>query len=155
MWFSTSNGGNCQCTVECANGGKVEYNVNNACFVGGRNYVTDPRLGEFSITWTKKDSADNSPWEGEGLTTPILQVKNVGDNTPYKVSTLAKAYDTAQTCAKGLAGALNCHKGPWVCRYTIKDNRPTAEDRVKRWSCGVPLLGAKFPDKSWDAILDA
>ena len=55
--------------------GTKEYNPNgagwNVCYVGGRQYFTDPRIGDFPVTFTQKDGEK----QGQGLTTPILQLK--------------------------------------------------------------------------------
>lgn len=49
--METENGGNCWAVVDCQEGGRIEYNNNhdtwNVCYVGGRQYFTDPRIGEF------------------------------------------------------------------------------------------------------------
>lgn len=55
----TRNGGNCFAIITCKDGGQRDYNAGesdwSSCWVGGRQYFTDPRIGDFSITFTKKD----------------------------------------------------------------------------------------------------
>ena len=79
IYMTTKDGGNCYAEVECDDG-KRAYNEDekgwNVCYVGGRQYFNDPRIGEFSITFTEKDGEE----EGEGLTTPVLQLKVKNQN---------------------------------------------------------------------------
>ncbi|KAI1845455.1 hypothetical protein JX265_012450 [Neoarthrinium moseri] len=151
VFMKTVDGGKCTISVECKDGGKTEYYPNKAdyknCFVGGTETIKDPRIGEFSLTYTKRDGA-----EGQGLTEPVLKVKNVGNWKEWKVTDMARAKDKADLCEKGIA-PLNCHRGPWLCRWVHGGNTPITQDRSKRWSCGVPKVGATFPDgTNWDKM---
>lgn len=94
----------------------------------------------YSVEFTKRDGD-----EGEGLTNPVLQVENVNNWKEWDVTGMSYAYSHAQDCKAGIA-PLRCHKGPWVCRWVEGGNTDILSDRSKRWSCGVPKRGAKFPD---------
>jgi hypothetical protein len=101
--------------------GTKEYNVGgagwNVCYVGGRQFFTDPRIGEFSITFTERDGKG----QGEGLTTPILQMKYVGDWMPIPVNDLASDYSSYYDCenSDGIGGnpLAGCGNGPFVCHW--------------------------------------
>nr|KMM73504.1 hypothetical protein CPAG_09792 [Coccidioides posadasii RMSCC 3488] len=71
--------------VECQEGGKrtIEEMLSR-CYVGGRTCFSDPRLGDFSITFTKRNST-----EGEGLTDPIIQLASFQNWREIPVSALA------------------------------------------------------------------
>lgn len=72
--METKDGGNCYATVECDDGIKYYHKDGagwNVCYVGGRQHFSDSRIGDFSITFTERDGEG----QGEGLTTPILQLK--------------------------------------------------------------------------------
>ncbi|KAL2365286.1 hypothetical protein RJZ56_001793 [Blastomyces dermatitidis] len=145
IFFSTRDGGHCYASVECQNGGKRKYKIWNVCYVGGRQYFTDPRIGKFSITFTMRDGR-----EGQGLTEPILQVASVGRWMKIPVSDLAKNHRSAVSCENNYI-PKRCDEGPFVCRYVLRGNRNISRDRTKRYSCGVPVLGASYPkDVEWE-----
>lgn len=80
--------------------------------LGGRQLFTDPRIGDFSITFTKKDG------EGEGLTNPVLQLKYVGDWLEIPAFDLAQAYSKHLRCDKEAPNPFtDCGDGPYVCHY--------------------------------------
>lgn len=85
------------------------------CYVGGRQYFTDPRIGDFSITFSQKDG------EGEGLTNPILQLGDIGDWKEIPVHDLAAEKDKFDTCMKGVVttqcGDFGVQENPWVCQF--------------------------------------
>jgi hypothetical protein len=102
-----------------------------------------------SITFTKKDGN-----EGEGLTDPVLQVKHVDNWREIDVSGLSSAEEQADGCEAGLA-PIDCHQGPWICHFAHygDSNESIFGSRKKRWQCGVPKQGAKFPeDLNWEAV---
>jgi hypothetical protein len=117
--METNNGANCKAVVECDDGRK-EYNPEgagwNVCFVGGRQYFNDPRIGDFSITFAEKDGGG----QGQGLTTPILQVKYVDNWREIPVNGLAEEYNKNIQCNEdGLGGSpfRDCGDGPYVCHH--------------------------------------
>jgi len=120
VYMETKDGANCKATVECDDG-KKEYNVGgagwNVCYVGGRQFFTDPRIGEFSITFSEKDGE----MQGEGLTTPILQVKYVADWLAIPVNDFAEQYNKYVDCDRdgGLGGSpfRKCDEGPFLCHH--------------------------------------
>ncbi|KAK0747220.1 hypothetical protein B0T21DRAFT_278685 [Apiosordaria backusii] len=150
LYMETRDGGHCYATVECNKnyGGKIEYNAGkagwNVCFVGGRQYFTDPRIGDFSITFTKKDGD-----EGQGLTNPVVQLQSFYNWKEWDVTGLAYAVDKADRCEAGIA-PLNCPEGPWVCTQIDR----YSHGRTKKWLCGVPRKDVAFPkDVNWDTGL--
>lgn len=70
--MGTEAGANCWASVECQ-GDKREYHDWNVCYVNGRQFFTDDRIGDFSITFTSPGGPD------EGITLPILQLKDIND----------------------------------------------------------------------------
>jgi hypothetical protein len=114
----TDKGGNCKAWVTC-NDGQRDYLDWNVCYVNGRQYFTDPRIGDFSITFT--DGSD-------GLATPILQVSDVANWAPYDVDAM-------------VVRALKYPDENHIC---IDDNPyPGLHDTSLRWVCGVPKVGAQ------------
>lgn len=146
VYMETKDGANCKATVDC-DGDKKEYNPDgatwNVCFVGGRQYFTDPRIGEFSITFTEKDGKG----QGEGLTTPILQLKDVGDWKEIPVNDLAQDYEDHRDCedatgdGTGASPFRDCGKGPFICAFGDFGNDYIFTSRTKKWQCGVPKIG--------------
>lgn len=137
--METKDGGHCKAAVTCDDG-KKEYNPGgadwNVCYVGmlrlgmratldadmtpgGRQYFTDPRIGDFSITFTEK----NGEGQGEGLTTPNLQLKYVGDWHEIPVNDLCEASDRYHECedcigdGTGCSPFRECEKGPFICQW--------------------------------------
>lgn len=116
IYMETKDGGNCKVAVECDDG-KKEYNDWNVCYVGGRQFFTDPRIGDFSVTFSEKDGES----QGEGLTTPIIQVKYVADWLAIPVNDLAEQYQKFVSCDAdgGLGGSpfRECGDGPFLCQH--------------------------------------
>ncbi|EAT77200.2 hypothetical protein SNOG_15535 [Parastagonospora nodorum SN15] len=136
--METNNGANCKATVEC-NDGVREYNPAgagwNVCFVGGRQYFNDPRIGDFSITFAEK----NGKGQGQGLTTPILQVKYIDDWKVLPVQGLAEEFLKYEDCDR--QGLFTCNKGPYICRHGDMGNSYIQDSKLKRWTCGIPKIG--------------
>ncbi|KAF2681924.1 hypothetical protein K458DRAFT_342944 [Lentithecium fluviatile CBS 122367] len=133
VYMETTDGAKCWAVVEC-NDGRKEYNNDhaswNVCYQGGRQYFHDDRIGDFSITFTEKDR------EGEGLTTPILQVKNIGDWKEIPVAPLAHQKWTADDCKAHMG--TECDNGPFMCHFTEYDY---SKGRTRKYECGVPKIG--------------
>jgi hypothetical protein len=113
--MQTKDGGDCKASVTCDDGQK-DYNAWNVCYVGGRQYFNDPRIGDFSITFAEKDGAG----QGQGLTTPILQVKYVDNWREIPVNGLAQEWNKHKDCDEGGLGASpfrDCGDGPYVCHH--------------------------------------
>ena len=97
---------------------------------GGRQFFTDPRIGDFSITFTERDG------EGEGLTHPVLQLKYIDNWREIFVTGLAEYTWGAKDCDN--RGGGNCDNGPFICEYKDYDY---SQGRTRRWECGVPVIG--------------
>jgi len=136
--MQTTDGGNCYATVTCDDGVQ-EYNVGkagwNVCYIGGRQYFTDPRIGDFSITFTSKDE------QGEGLTGPVLQLSDIGDWMAIPVADLANERERYWFCKKH--NGVGCDKGPYFCSLDYSNNDPF-KGRTRKWTCGVPKRGQNF-----------
>lgn len=162
VYMETKDGSNCKASVTCDDGTKDYFPDGagwNVCFVGGRQYFTDPRIGDFSITFQERDGAG----QGEGLTTPNLQVKYIGDWQEIPVNDLAEQYNEYKRCDDrgGLGGSpfRDCDKGPCkflslqcqvrtlltisidVCKHGDFGNNYINQSRTKKWHCGVPKIG--------------
>jgi hypothetical protein len=105
------------------------------CYQHGRQYFTDPRIGDFSITFNERDGLD-----GEGLTGPLLQLKDIGNWMDIPVSALAYKKDQDRFCSAHLG--TTCDDGPYICTYVEADNE---KGRTRKWMCGVPKRGMNFP----------
>jgi hypothetical protein len=58
------DGGNCKVHVFCSDDNDAkgtELDANQVCYVGGQQYLTHPRLGDFSITYTQAGGVDGKP----------------------------------------------------------------------------------------------
>ncbi|PGH05481.1 hypothetical protein AJ79_06788 [Helicocarpus griseus UAMH5409] len=142
IYMETKDGGNCIVKVKCKDSAEKTYDKWNVCYVGGRQYFTDPRIGEFSVTFTKKDGH-----EGEGLTEPLLRVKSVDNWRKLWVSKLTQMWDDYNICEAG--SQVGCEKdAPFICGHDYQGNQPPDRlmgSRTKRWWCGVPRLNKPWP----------
>lgn len=116
--MGTEAGGNCWAYVDCQ-GDKKEYKDWNVCYLNGRQFFTDERIGDFSITFSK---AGIEPEDKDGLYGPILQLKEVGDFAILDVEAEGgNEYDsTGSLCTRGLEGdesdsSLMGKKLAWIC----------------------------------------
>lgn len=121
--------------------GVREYHKNegwNVCYLGGRQFFTDPRIGEFSITFTTRDK------QGEGLTGPVLQLADIGDWTAIPVAELVDERSRFRDCEA--YGGRGCADGPYICTLDYSTNAGPYEGRTRKWTCGVPKRGQNFGD---------
>jgi hypothetical protein len=118
--------------VQKYNIGKAGWNV---CYIGGRQYFTDPRIGDFSITFTSRDN------QGEDLTGPVLQLSDIGDWTAIPVADLATERDKYYDCKQH--SGVSFDKGPYICSLDYSNNDPY-KGRTRKWFCVVPKLGQNF-----------
>ncbi|PGH16633.1 hypothetical protein AJ80_05135 [Polytolypa hystricis UAMH7299] len=70
----------------------------------GRQFFKDPRIGKFSITFTQRGGD-----EGEGLTSPVLHVKNIDNWKEWGITGMCYAKKHADDCKPT---PLRCHEGP-------------------------------------------
>lgn len=147
----TQDGHSCYASVNCQEGGNIEYYAGadwSVCYVGGRQFFNDPRIGDFSVTFTKKDGT-----EGEGLTDPVLSVAAVDGGREFDVSAFSQVRKDGQQCEAGIA-PIDCFDGPFICEYSEGGNTQIYDDRTKRYRCGVPKLGAVFPPgEDWEEVI--
>jgi hypothetical protein len=104
------------------------------CYVGGRQYFNDPRVGDFSITFSTKDQG------GEGLTGPIIQLAEFGDWQEVPVQDLSDEYQKYLRCK---TGGYGCDTGPYVCQAG-EGNWDLSVGRTRKWQCGIPKRGESF-----------
>ncbi|KAH7085552.1 hypothetical protein BKA63DRAFT_548669 [Paraphoma chrysanthemicola] len=139
IYMETKDGANCWAQVAC-NDGVKEYNVGkagwNVCYIGGRQFFNDPRIGDFSITFTNKDK------EGEGLTGPLLQLADIGNWMDIPVSALAGERHEFRQCKAH--NGVDCEKSSYICTYDYSSNNGPFEGRTRKWFCGVPKRGQNF-----------
>ncbi|KAF2826947.1 hypothetical protein CC86DRAFT_466719 [Ophiobolus disseminans] len=140
IYMETTDGLNCYASVRC-NDGLREYNAGkstwSACYQGGRQFFNDPRIGDFSIQFSGKDGID-----GQGLTSPLLQVKDVGNWKEIPVSDLAAKMAEDDECRDHLG--TTCDDGPYVCMW-LGGPYEREKGRTRKWRCGVPKTGMNFP----------
>lgn len=124
MSMQTVGGGECKASVEC-DGVKREYNDWNVCYVNGRQFFTDDRIGDFSITFTNGES---------GLAKPIMQLKNVNDFKEFDVESITEDGDDEA-----------------LCRYdpSLSDQGWEPSDAY-RWFCAVPKTGKSLEELNSD-----
>ena len=121
--MGTEAGANCWASVECQ-GDKREYRDWNVCYVNGRQFFTDDRIGDFSITFTSPGGPD------QGLTLPILQLKEINDFEKIDV-------EAEGGSAEDLNG-IDPKGEKTLCRMI------TSRDQKLAWMCAVPKSGKKF-----------
>ena len=125
--METSKGGNCKASVKCGDV-KKEYNDWNVCYVNGRQFFTDSRIGDFSIKYTNGKN---------GLGSPILQLKNVDNFKELNVDAISAAAD-----GKDDDDAL--------CKYDLY-GKPS---NGYRWFCAVPKIGKTIGNLDSNAAID-
>ena len=79
--MGTFHGGNCHTSVRCQVGldGEKHYDDEwTECRVGGEQFFTDDRIGEFSVTFTVAEAEKCK----EGLCRPIIKAQNFQDWAP-------------------------------------------------------------------------
>ncbi|OAK95454.1 hypothetical protein IQ06DRAFT_320233 [Phaeosphaeriaceae sp. SRC1lsM3a] len=136
VYMETKDGGHCKGGVECQGGYNHELKEDDKgwknCRVGGENKFSDEKIGDFSITFKERDGKN----QGEGLTTPILKLKYVGNWKEIPVQTLAEEYNPDET---------DKDDGPYLCHNKHYDaiglHTDISSTRRKSWTCGVPQIG--------------
>jgi len=121
--MGTESGANCWASVECQND-KREYRDWNVCYVNGRQFFTDDRIGDFSITFTSPGGVD------QGLTLPILQLKDINNFEGIDVE--------AQGGSAADLNGINTKGEKTLCRM-VDD-----KDQKLSWKCAVPKSGKNF-----------
>ena len=138
----TRDGGNCHADVTCADGAKRDYDNWNVCFLGGEQYFSDPGIGEFSITFTKKD--DDC---GDGLCAPVLKLKDVGNWMAIDVYALSHAADNnAHFVGVGTPGPFANPDSHNICAHK-HDNKSEFRANI----CGMPAIGKAYGPGSIDS----
>ncbi|KAI9797895.1 MAG: hypothetical protein M1833_005095 [Piccolia ochrophora] len=135
--MKTYAGGNCYASIECSDGGKVEYKDWNVCYVGGRQHFHDDRIGEFSITFSQAGGQKGN--EEDGLHTPILQVAYIDNWAEMDVEKFVTESD------KDDSGK--------VCTEISYETAAYQDGKNKEWFCGVPKAGkgGKVGDTTFDS----
>ena len=124
--MGTYRGGNCATRVNCQIGGEVNYDHDwSVCYQGGTQYLTDDRIGDFSVTFSIKES-DRCP---EGLCRPILALENF--NNWGKIDAEQEATNYLQPHGTGI-----CHDG----QTDLANDMSEADGKHFWWVCGVPNL---------------
>ena len=129
--MQTVGGGNCKASVEC-DSVKKEYNDWNVCYVDGRQFFTDDRIGDFSIKFIDGDN---------GLGSPILQLKDINDFKELDVDSISVEEGDGDSDA--------------LCRYdvSLSDQQWEPSDAY-RWFCAVPKTGKAIGDLDSNAEID-
>lgn len=121
--MGTEAGANCWASVECQ-GDKREYRDWNVCYLNGRQFFTDDRIGDFSITFTSPGGPD------QGLTLPILQLKEVNDFELLDVEAEGGSADDLN--------GISPKGDKTLCRMIDDKNQKLS------WICAVPRSGKDF-----------
>lgn len=133
--MKTRGGGNCHADVTCADGAKRDYDNWNVCFLGGEQHFSDPGIGEFSITFTQKD--DDC---GDGLCSPVLKLKDVGNWTPIDVHALSEAAaHNAHFVGTGDPSPFANPDSRNICASTTDYNNDGRSN-----VCGIPAIGKAY-----------
>jgi hypothetical protein len=116
-------------------------------FMAKLNTVTRRKLQILTcdrITFRTRDG-----YEGEGLTEPFLSTWKGGakflNYKEWDVTALAIQTERAYKCEKGIT-PLHCDNGPFICRF-VTGNENIQDNRLKKWSCGIPIKDEKSLDK--------
>ena len=120
----TQSGGNCQTFIQCDQTDALGIDLSaqwQVCYLGGRQYFHDDRVGDFSITWSQAGGVNGNT--EDGLHHPILQLANIGDWDPLDVEENAKRSESE--------GAGN------LCGWW---NTAAGTERIG-FGCGVPVVG--------------
>jgi len=127
--MGTEAGGNCWAFVQCGDD-RRDYKDWNVCYVGGNQFFTDDRIGDFSVQFTKDDN---------GLVGPVIALKDVGPWAPLVVEDTMIVGDVKVTdgklCRKGLEGGAD---------------DSSLHGKKLAWACGVPKAGASADGRQSD-----
>ena len=139
--MSTEKGGNCHADVTCSDGNSRNYDNWAGCAYQVVNNFTDPGIGPFSVTFTKKDGDCD-----DGLCAPILALADVGNYYPLDVEALSNAAQTnaneATLCKVG-CDAPDPESEPNadnICEFTNTYNN----DDIRSYKCGMPAIGKNY-----------
>ncbi|KAK3176434.1 hypothetical protein OEA41_007757 [Lepraria neglecta] len=89
--FTTSRA-NCETYIQCDEDDHLGINLSadwQICYLGGRQYFTNPHIGDLSITFSKAGGVDGDT--EDGLHSPILQLANINNLDPLDVEANANA----------------------------------------------------------------
>ena len=84
--------------------------------------------------------------EGQGLTTPILQLEYVNNWMEFPVKDLAEKYTESQDC--DAHNGVKCDDGPFICNAQWDQ----ASHTTKKWECGMPVIGKGKSDGMYTFI---
>jgi len=93
-------------------------------YLAGRQYFSDPKLGDFSITYTKAGGVDGDTTDG--LHSPVLQFANIGNNEKIDIDAVLKQQEDDH------------HPGK-LCDKSGDFNHGTGG--LLAWQCGIPMIG--------------
>jgi hypothetical protein len=125
LYMETTAGANCRVILTCHDSSPDrEFPPWNVCYLNGRQFFNDPRIGDFSITFTKAGGVDGDT--KDGLHSPILQLADVSNWDPIDVQHYADQGNN------NTGGGNLCAGG----------SGPAGTQRLG-WQCGVPVAGKK------------
>lgn len=98
--------------------------VNVSNVFTGRNYFSDPSIGDFSVTYTKAGGVNGDTTDG--LHSPVLHFANIGNNEDLNIDDLLTQQDNSGAPGKlcATSGDLNSGEGGQLA-----------------WQCGIPVIG--------------
>ncbi|KAL8868797.1 MAG: hypothetical protein Q9174_004744 [Haloplaca sp. 1 TL-2023] len=144
IYMRTEDGGNCHADVICSEGNERQYDDWSNCFIDGVNNFTDPDIGPFSITFTKKDDECQ-----DGLCGPILALKYVGDYYPWDVDALSKeAQERSENAVDD--GPSDNPDSKNLCEETNRYGT-VFDPNIESNRCGVPKIGKNYGDGDIDS----
>lgn len=124
----THGGANCKITVQC-NDHRAVYEEFNVCYIDGQQYFTDPKIGDFSITFRGV--------EDETLGIPELRISSVDNGVAWDVPKLADEGESY----KSNAPQRICNRMPEDFYY---DGGSKGGEII--YECGVPKQGEDGPN---------
>ncbi|KAF1917700.1 hypothetical protein BDU57DRAFT_514090 [Ampelomyces quisqualis] len=134
MTMQTEDGGNCELMVECPDGSSQRWGGPEGaryefCKQDVPQSFDNPSIGFFNLTYKDRDG----PGQGQGLTTPVLQLAAFGYDLEIHVDTIAREFSKHRDCKKG----KDCGEGPFMCMRAIL-GIAFDKSRLKRWHCAIP-----------------
>ena len=110
--------------------GKKEYNNFQVCEVHKQQHWHDPRIGDFSIEYSKAGGINDGH---DGLLGPLLRFKNINKWEVFDVDDVAISIDYNDYTAKDGKS--------YVCWLNYHVNVSGQDSKKLDWGCGIPKLG--------------
>ncbi|ORY58227.1 uncharacterized protein BCR38DRAFT_478034 [Pseudomassariella vexata] len=118
LTLRTTSGANCESYINCEENDQIGHSMPgwNVCYLGGRQFFTDPDLGDFSVTFTKAGGVDGNTQDGQVLHHPVVQLAGFNDWEPIDIQAIVDEQgdrDEGKLCT--FSHVTGTEQLQWVC----------------------------------------